>query len=48
MHQVKYALFFDNHTQFEIPDVGRDFDAEYVTDRVKECGADFRVDSTPG
>ena len=40
MHQIKYALFFDNHTHAEIPDVGRNFDAEYFTDRVKECGAD--------
>ena len=43
MHQVKYGLFFDNHTQFEIPDVGKDFDAEYFTDRVKDCGADYLV-----
>ena len=41
MNQIKYALFFDNHTHFEIPDVGRDFDAEYFTDRVRECGADY-------
>ena len=41
MHQVKYGLFFDNHTQMENPDVGKDFDPEYFTDEVKRCGADY-------
>ena len=41
MHQVRYGLFFDNHTQMENPDVGRDFDPEYFTDRIKECGVDY-------
>jgi len=41
MHQVKYGLFFDNHTQMENPDVGRDFDPEYFTDQLKACGVDY-------
>ena len=41
MHQVKYGLFFDNHTQMENPDVGRDFDPEYFTDQLKSCGVDY-------
>ena len=41
MHQVKYGLFFDNHTHMEIPEVGRDFDPEYFTDRLVECGVDY-------
>ena len=28
MYQVKYGLFFDNHTQMGNPDVGKDFDPE--------------------
>lgn len=38
MHQVRYGLFFDNHTQMENPDVGKDFDPEYFTDQLKQCG----------
>ena len=41
MHQVKYGLFYDNHTHMENPDVGKDFDPEYFTDRIKLCGADY-------
>ncbi|MBO4648882.1 MAG: alpha-L-fucosidase [Lentisphaeria bacterium] len=41
MHQVKYALFYDNHTQWENPDVGKDFDPEYFTDQLKSCGVDY-------
>ena len=41
MHQVKYGLFFDNHTHMEVPGVGRDFDPEYFTDRLLECGVDY-------
>ena len=41
MHRVKYGLFFDNHTQVETPDVGRDFDPEYFTDQLKACGVDY-------
>ena len=41
MHQVKYGLFYDNHTHMENPDVGKDFDPEYFTDQVKRCGVDY-------
>ncbi|MBQ9771138.1 MAG: alpha-L-fucosidase [Lentisphaeria bacterium] len=41
MHKVKYGLFYDNHTHFDNPDVGKDFDAEYFTDQLKRCGADY-------
>ncbi|MBO4632583.1 MAG: hypothetical protein J5858_11730 [Lentisphaeria bacterium] len=41
MHQVKYGLFYDNHTHMENPDVGKDFDPEYFTDQVKKCGVDY-------
>ena len=30
MHKVRYGLFFDNHTHIDNPDVGKDFDAEYL------------------
>lgn len=40
MHKVRYALFYDNHTQRENPDVGRDFDVEAFTDNVRRCGVD--------
>ena len=41
MHQVRYGLFFDNHTQMENPDVGKDFDPEYFTDQLKQCRVDY-------
>lgn len=40
MHKLRYALFFDNHTQMENPDVGKNFDPEYFTDEIKKCGVD--------
>lgn len=41
MHKVKYGLFFDNHTQIENPDVGRDFDVDFFTDQLKRCGVNY-------
>ena len=41
MHQVKYGLFYDNHTHMENPDVGKDFDPEYFIDQIKRCGVDY-------
>lgn len=41
MHKVKYGLFFDNHTQIENPDVGKNFDPEFFTDQLKRCGVDY-------
>ncbi len=41
MHKVKYGLFYDNHTHWENPDVGKDFDAEYFTDQIKRCNVDY-------
>ena len=37
MHQVKYGLFYDNHTHMENPDMGKDFDPEYFTDQYFSC-----------
>lgn len=42
-HQPKYCLFYDNHTMKAIPDVGKNFDADVFTDRVKRCGADYLI-----
>jgi len=41
MHKVKYALFYDNHTQMENPDVGKDFDVEAFTGNIRRCGVDY-------
>lgn len=41
MHKIKYALFYDNHTHRENPDVGKDFDAEYFVGQVERCGVDY-------
>ena len=41
MHQIKYALFYDFHTSPQHPDVGKNFDAEKLTDRFVECGVDY-------
>lgn len=41
IHQPKYCLFFDNHTMPACPDVGKDFDVEKFTDRIKDCGVDY-------
>ena len=41
MHQVKYGLFYDNHTHMENPDVGKDFDPEFFTDQIRKCGVDY-------
>ncbi|MBQ9338191.1 MAG: alpha-L-fucosidase [Lentisphaeria bacterium] len=41
MHKVKYALFFDNHTHPENPEVGKNFDPEDFTDQLKSCGVDY-------
>jgi len=41
MHKPKWCLFYDNHTMAMLPDVGKGFDVERFTDRVKACGVDF-------
>lgn len=41
IHQPKYCLFYDNHTMPAIPDVGKNFDVEGFTDRIKDCGVDY-------
>ncbi len=41
MHKIKYALFYDFHTSPLHPDVGKEFDAEKITDRFVECGIDY-------
>ncbi len=41
MHKPKWCLFYDNHTMAMVPDVGKGFDVERFTDRVKACGVDF-------
>jgi len=40
---LKWCLFFDFHTQPACPDVGKNFDADKVTDFFKECGVDYVV-----
>lgn len=37
----KYALFYDNHTNPNNPDVGKNLDVEAFTDRIKDCGVDY-------
>ena len=41
MHKVRYGLFYDNHTHLDVPDVGREFDAERFTDELLACGVDY-------
>ena len=41
MHQIRYSLFYDNHTMPACPDVGENFDVEEFTDRIKACGVDY-------
>ena len=43
MHIPKYSLFFDFHTMPACPDVGRNFDFDAITDKIKECGVDYIV-----
>ncbi|WP_147372289.1 alpha-amylase family protein, partial [Mariniphaga sediminis] len=43
IHQPRYCLFFDNHTMPAIPDVGKNFDVEAFTDRIKDCGVDYLI-----
>ena len=42
-HQPKYCLFYDNHTMKAIPDVGKNFDVDAFTDRIKRCGVDYLI-----
>ena len=41
MHQVRYGLFFDNHTQVDFPEMGKKFDPEFFTDELRRCGVDY-------
>lgn len=43
MHKPKWSMFFDFHTMPACPDVGKNFDAEAVTDHLRECGVDYVV-----
>ncbi len=43
MHKPKWGIFYDFHTMPACPDVGRKFDFDAITDRIKECGVDFIV-----
>ena len=43
MHKVKYALFYDNHTHMENPDVGKNFDPEHFVGEAEKCGVDYIV-----
>lgn len=36
----KYCLFYDNHTMSAYPEVGKNFDVEAFTNRIKSCGVD--------
>ena len=41
IHHPKYCLFYDNHTMPAVPDVGKNFDMEAFTDRIKDCRVDY-------
>ncbi len=43
MHQPKWGVFFDFHTQTTCPDVGRKFDFDAITDGMKACGVDYII-----
>lgn len=43
MHNPKWCIFFDFHTMPACPDVGKNFDFDEITDRIKECGVDYIV-----
>lgn len=43
MHNPKWCIFFDFHTMPACPDVGRKFDFDEITDRIRECGVDYIV-----
>ena len=43
MHNPKWCLFFDFHTMPACPDVGKEFDFDKITDKIKECGVDYIV-----
>lgn len=41
MHKVKYALFYDNHTHMENPDVGLNFDPEHFVGEAVKSNVDY-------
>ena len=41
VYNPQYALFYDFHTSPEIKGIGKNFDAEKLTDRFVECGVDY-------
>lgn len=43
MHNPKWGIFFDFHTMPACPDVGKEFDFDKITDKIKECGVDYIV-----
>ncbi|OGV40247.1 MAG: hypothetical protein A2020_09940 [Lentisphaerae bacterium GWF2_45_14] len=43
MHNPKWCIFFDFHTMPACPDVGKEFDFDKITDKIKECGVDYIV-----
>ena len=43
MHNPKWGIFFDFHTMPACPEVGRKFDFDRLTDKIKECGVDYIV-----
>ncbi|HOM80849.1 MAG TPA: alpha-L-fucosidase [Armatimonadota bacterium] len=43
MHNPKWCLFYDVHTQPALPDVGEGFDPEAWADRFQRCGVDYVV-----
>ncbi|MDD5728300.1 MAG: beta-galactosidase trimerization domain-containing protein [Victivallales bacterium] len=43
MHNPKWCIFFDFHTMPACPDVGKKFDFDMITDKIKECGVDYIV-----
>lgn len=43
IHEPKWAIFYDVHTMPAFPDMGKGFDADKFTDRIKDCGVDYIV-----
>ncbi|MBO7147438.1 MAG: alpha-L-fucosidase [Lentisphaeria bacterium] len=41
MLKVNYALFYDNHTEQENPDVGKNFDVEHFVTEIEKCGVNY-------
>lgn len=43
IHLPKWCLFFDFHTMPACPDVGKNFNPDEFTERIRKCGVDYIV-----